>query len=135
MLIKRSIHTEIKSLIFTKWYVLCTTLLQNLFFFFSFQESIVCLSSLLDYREGTYGEHFWTINQILVHQSNLYNVNTVWKNKVLFFFFFSISCNIIYWSSCSFFIGSIFIFFSLRISSPDMPSRDIIFLKRMEKHL
>lgn len=38
-----------------------------------FSESIVYL---LEYREGTYGEHFWTINQILVNQSDFCNRNT-----------------------------------------------------------
>lgn len=124
-----TISIEIKSLLFTKYCVLCTWLLQNL----SFQESIVCLSSLLEYREGTYGERFWTINQILVHQSNLCNVNSVQKSKVLSFF--NVNCNIIYLNSCRFYIGNLFIFFSVRVLPPDMHSRERIFLKRMEKHL
>lgn len=56
----------------------------------------VCLSGPLEYRQGTYGEHFWTINQILVHQSNLCNVNTDLKSKVVSLHFMSVICNIIY---------------------------------------
>lgn len=135
MLIKRSIHAEIKSLIFTKWYVLCTTLLQNLFFFFISRKHCMFIQS-----PGLQRRDIWWA--FLDHQSDSSSsVKSIQCKYCLkeqgsfFFFFFSISCNIIYWSSCSFFIGSIFIFFSLRISSPDMPSRDTIFLKRMEKHL
>lgn len=129
VLLQTRISMEIKHLLFTKYCVLCIWLLQNLL---SSQESIVGLSGLLEYREGTHGEHFWTINQILVHQSNLCNVNSVLKSKVVSLFFVSVICSIIYLQILHW---KCFTFLSVRTLPPDLTSRKIVFLKRMDKHL
>lgn len=92
MFFKIRLYGDKTSLIHKVLHFMYTAFTKNL----SSQESILCLSGLLEHIEGTYGENFWTINQILAHQSNLCNVNTDPKSKLISWYFISVICNIIY---------------------------------------